>query len=98
MVVWDLLTQHLSLQLAALAAGGYALWKYRRVKSILGALVGAAGTVGFGAAVLVGGGAVAIAMGWLDVGAVVEDSIGAAEAVWSAVGGRVVDAVKGWLP
>jgi len=97
-VIWDLLTQHLSLQVASVAGGVYALYKYRRVKSIIGVVIGGIGTLGFAGAVLVGGGALAVAMGWLDLGALVTDSIAAADTLWSAVGDRVVEAVRGVLP
>lgn len=97
-MLWELLSQNLSAQVVAVVAALYGAYKIRRLQALAGALAGIAGTGAFAATVLVLGAGVSVAMGWLDIGAMITDAVGIGERLWSVVGDPVMETLRGVLP
>lgn len=88
----------LSLKMLALVAAFYGVYKIRRARSIVGGVVGVAGTGVFTATVLVVAGGVAIAAGWLDPIAMASDLAAWIGALWGAIGDWVIGLVEEAVP
>lgn len=87
----SILSSQLGQAVAACSVLLYAIYKYKRVKAIIGSIVSALGTVGAVGATIVISGIVASTLGWVDPAVVWADVTRWAGEIWTAVGQDVVE-------